>query len=64
MALAWFGSHRWEVKDQLNCVVGLAAFMGADLSPERVHWPKRADLTKRKKTKQLHLVSMCDADRF
>lgn len=32
MALAWFDSHRWEVKDQLNRVVGLAAFMGVDLS--------------------------------
>lgn len=37
MALAWFGSHRWEVKCELNCAGGLAVFMGADLSQEWAH---------------------------
>ena len=34
MPLAWFGSHRWEVKHELNHAVGLAVFMRADLSQE------------------------------
>lgn len=48
MALVWFGSQRWEVKHQLNRAVGLAVFVGADLSREWAHWPKRAVLMKKK----------------
>lgn len=28
MALMWLGSHRWEVKRELNCAVGLACVYG------------------------------------